>query len=391
MTTTVPSDPAEARTTQAGVRHQAGYSFGPAVVDVDTDTDGDSRWLAEFLTPWAAATAFGSGDVRVHLNRSDPVFDALDRRSGTANARLIPCFALDSRLVTLPGWDDGGGTVLADEELGCFYQVHGRSVHIVARQGERRARLGLMRVVREALAARRLARGRLLDLHAAAIQVGQRAVLIAGPKHVGKTTLLCHALASGGARLLANDRVFVDVDQTPGVVYGVPTLVSVRPATLELFPDLRRGPAERPVLLHAGEHEETSDVAAHGRDFSLSPAQLARRLDSTCVPSAPLGAIVFPEISSDADTWIVDALGAAEGLALLGACVYGGHREGQSRTILDELGGLGPPRADTEAMAGRVADEVRFLRCRLGPHAYDRGADAWLRALGLEAAGERTR
>ncbi len=289
-------DPAGSGAT-AGHRHASGFALGPAVVDVDTDTADAFRWLVEFLTPWVAATTFGHGDVLVRFTCSHAAFDLLDRRSATATA-TIPCFALDSHLVTLPGWDDGEGVVLADRQLRCFYRVGVRHVEVVARPGDRQARLGLMRVVREMLTSRRLARGRVVDLHAAAFEAGPGAVLIVGPKQSGKTTLLCYALASAEARLIANDRVVVDLDRAPGIVQGIPTLVSVRPHTVDFFPALRRGATGRPVLLHSGECEVEQNGKADGRGLSLSPAQLAQRLGSSCARGAPLAAIVFPEISA---------------------------------------------------------------------------------------------
>jgi hypothetical protein len=370
--------------------HAAGYSFGPATVDVETDTAGASRWLREFLTPWVETTAFGTGNVLVRFACSGAAFDALKQRPASAE-RPIPCFALDRQIVTLPGWDDGEALVLADVNPGCFYRIQDRRVDIVGRAGEDfRPRLGLMRVVRELLAARKLGSRRLLDLHAAAFETQRRAVLLAGPKLSGKTTLLCYALASGHARLIANDRVFVEIDREPANVYGLPTIVSVRPDTLRCFPGLRGGPDNPSTLFHAGEPEPVEEAAAPlRRDVqSLSPGQLAVRLGSSCVSEAPLACIAFPEITTGVDSWSVEELSAADGLALLKACVYGGRQEDPVRTVFGELAGRAlHTSANSAATADDLTRRVRFFRCRLGPHAYERDAHEWLEAIGLGAGG----
>jgi hypothetical protein len=337
-----------------------------------------ARWLQGFLKPWMAETAFGSGDVLVTFTRSQVAFDALRRQSLSA-ARLIPCFVLDRQVVTLEGWDDNeGGLVLADTELGCFYRVRERHIDIVGGPEERRAKLGLMRVVREILAARTLAAGRTLDLHAAAFEVGRRAVLIAGPKKSGKTTLLCYALASGKARLIANDRVFVEIaGEDPTDVCGIPTLVSIRPDMLRSFPMLRNEPSRT----------ATPDVTVP-RPMHLSPAQVAERLGSSCVRTAPLTAIVFPEITGDQETWTVDALSTADGIARLSASFYGDRPRDSVPTILEQMGGPLPGRAEPAAMARRLAERVRFFRCRLGPRAYERDAGEWFSALDIDTRRE---
>lgn len=370
----------------------AGYRFGPAVVDVEANDPDAARWLAEFLTPWFEAGAPGKGEFTVRLMCSAPAFAALERRQAAATSHPVACFALDSQVVSLPGWaEEDGGTVIADSGRGCFYRVRRRSVEIVARPGVSRVRVGLMRVVRELAAARMLEQGSVLDFHTAAFAVGERAVLLVGPKGGGKTTLLVNVLASGRASLVANDRVFVDAGRHPGQAFGVPTLVSLRDGTLQLFPNLRRDFPECPALLHAAELEAHDAGTLEGDDlprvFALSPTQLARRLGVPTVRGGPLAAIVFPEICSAADAWSLESVAPADGAARLRECLYGARTGARARTIFEEIGG-GHSRCQDEqtALVDRLAAWLPLFRCRLGPDAYRDGADAWLRALPLEPA-----
>jgi hypothetical protein len=256
-----------------------GYRLGPARIDVESDDADAARWLREFLIPWFEACPPGSGEFRVRLTGSASALGALARRQAGATLRPHACFALDSQVVELPGWPDAEGTVLADDRLGCFYQLRRGSVEIAAPPGIRRVRIGLMRVVRELAALRMLGEAGCLDLHAAAFAVKDRAVLLVGPKRAGKTTLLVSSLASGRASLLANDRVFVDARRTPALAFGVPTLVSIRPDTLERFqaggerPGRHRAAAPR----RSRRMRRTAPATPYAPSL-LSPAQLAQHL-----------------------------------------------------------------------------------------------------------------
>ena len=116
----------------------------------------------------------------------------------------------------------------------------------------------------------------------------------------------------------------------------------------------------------------------------LTLSQLAKRLGAAQVGSAPLAAVVFPEIDDRADGWTLETVTAAEGANRLAACQFGagvvapeptvfGMRYNASATI------------DCSAIHG-VPPGLRFVRCRLGKRAYDRDAAEWLQALISPAA-----
>ena len=368
---------------------KAGYRFGPTIIDVETDDAGSGAWLSEFLHPWADATPHGHGDRLVRMTSSAAAFDALGRRQAVSSLRQVPCFALDSQVVSLPGWDNDRGTVVADAELGCFFCLAGRVVEVVARPGCARARIGLMRVVREALAAPALAGADYIDLHAAAFAVAGQAVLLAGPKGSGKTTMLIHALASGRADLLANDRVFIHGSPEPAGAVGVPTLVSIRPWTLQVFPRLRKDAAERSASLRVGEPAPPrveDGTAAETRDFALSPAQLAHRLGVAMARDAPIAAVVFPVITPATDTWTFEPVSPADAAARLRECLYGARVEPRAPTVFEGTRRGVPRRAQQSAVVERLAARVPCVQGNLGPGACRDSAGVWLRALGLDVA-----
>ena len=357
------------------------YRLGDAALEVVTDDPGTGRWLSEFLRPWFAVEPSGRAGVVVQFTALAGAHAALQGRRTRATERPVPVFGLDSAVVSLPGWFDAGGMrVLADEEQGCFYRVRPGMVQIVADPGNLRSRVGLLRVVRELAALRALVRPELVDLHAAAFTIRGRAVLLVGGKRAGKTTLLVHALTSGQAGLLANDRVLVDAGS--GRVQGVPTMVVVREGTVRTFPALSRGLPGWAALLHGG--EAAAGVASPGRQLVLSPAQLAGRTGAAVAAHAPLGAIVFPEISAAAGGLSLEGAEAAEAAARLRENLYGARSGGRERSILREVAGV------QEGSQGRPLDRllaaVPLLVCHLAADAYRKDASGWLRALPLSEA-----
>ena len=179
---------------RARVTNRTAYRCGAARVAVETGDRDASRWLAEFVTPWFEPCPALSSSRDVRFRASQIEFESIERQYSAATTRPIPCFGLDSDVVQLAGWTEAGTTVVADTELGSFYRVSATGVEVIARPGFPRARIGLMRVVRELLVAGAKAADRLLDLHAAAFATSAGAVLLVGPKQAGKTTLLTHFL-----------------------------------------------------------------------------------------------------------------------------------------------------------------------------------------------------
>ena len=106
------------------------------------------------------------------------------------------CFALDQRVASLPAWSMEGGVAVADVRRSCFLVVAPSRIGVFGDPSTRRWRFTLQLVFQEIAATR--ARRTDLDIHAAAIEVGGRAILIAGPKRAGKTTLFFHLLRWGG-------------------------------------------------------------------------------------------------------------------------------------------------------------------------------------------------
>ncbi|MFV1988900.1 MAG: hypothetical protein ACC682_16630 [Gemmatimonadota bacterium] len=292
-------------TTSTPIRHLlerpplevAGFAYGGLRIRVCASRPSDLTWLSEFLLPAFERADGGRPDVEVRLHADADAFRAI-RDAGPAGASTT-AFALDGRLTAARVWNGRGPwSIIFDEEGGVFYlRSPDRSVFLVlAKHTRHSVRGAVMRAVRELAMNAARAQGDGLILHGAAVSVGGQGVVIAGPKHAGKTTTLVSLLRNEGAEYVSNDRVVLQSNGDGVRITGLPTFASVRDGTLGLFPDVRRR------LLDAGFHARFTLEEAPGRSdppqamddgrYSLSPAQLCHLLDAPAVGSSPATAIV---------------------------------------------------------------------------------------------------
>ena len=363
---------------------QTTYRFGKVATEVNIDDPEVARWLAEFLCPWFSTDAPDGTALKVSMTSSGEQFSALARVETEHQPQPLACFRLDRRLVVCPAWIEPDGSILAaDQEFGCYYHVQGNQVEVVSRPQDRPARIGLMRVVRELAMQRALSRSETLDLHAAAFVFRGRAVLLAGDKNAGKTTLLAHALTSPHTALMANDRVIVDGGLG---AHGVPTVVAVRGETERVFPALGRIFPRCAARFHQA--ELTADFRSASTrqlsDLSLSLAQFARQLNSRLEPSAPVGAILFPEISPTTSGWSLEPVDPTEAAARLCRNIYGSAVAPGTDAIFQRMTGALPSINGRDFLADRLAAAVPMIRCRLGEGAYNESSDGWLKTLPID-------
>lgn len=346
----------------------------------ETDDRLAARWLESFLRPWFSSADPAACRHTARLVHDEGRFAELEAASRAARLAPIECFSLDSQVVEHPAWPMDGATCVADRGLGCFYLHGGSSTTVVARPGDLRPRLAVVRILRE-LAAAASSSPRLLSLHAAAVGIGGRAIVLAGPKQAGKTTLLSHLLLTGPGTLISNDWVFVAFDGPEAhrpAAHGMPTVVKLRRGSLDLLPSLAAGWLEGgSFLLHpdealGGDGWDPSDYRDSDCHY-LSPRQFAARLGTEAVRSAPLAAIVFPRLTSEVDTLALLRLDASSGLERLRACQYGRRNGGGGSTLFGEA----DPASD--AALEDLARRVPLFDCLLGPRAYQ--GDAAVQAL----------
>jgi hypothetical protein len=344
-------------------------AYDQTVLRIDLDDAPAAGWLTEFLGPWFVP-ATRSPDWRLTVAAARGLRDArAARRPRDAPSRA--CFALDQQVVALPAWTEDDGIVVDDAERSCTFVLGDAHVRLLADPTTRRWRFTLQWLCHE-IAATRLRRTA-LDLHAAAVATAGAAIVIAGAKGAGKTTLSFHLLRSGGCRWISNDRAFLDRHAGAFRVRGMPTPVKILAPTLRSFPELRCALAalERPYLhaLHEVVGQRDAGAAPSDTEFALSPAQLAHQLGIVPLDAAPLGAVVFPEIRPNVAGFAVERLAPADVAARLWQNQYGMASARREATLFEELDGgrVLASHADADAIAGSVPG----YRILLGPDAYD--------------------
>jgi hypothetical protein len=359
------------------------FEYAGAVTLVRCDQIGVLDWLEDFLTPsfQVGSASLGAPVSRIRVQAAPGSFSRW-RLEAEPTGSGAECFTLDSRSLRWPlARTRGGGEWAFDERsrvaIGVGADERGvRSVELLADAPDPRARMVVMRVLRE-LASENAVRSGALHLHAAAVAVADRVSLFAGAKQAGKSSLLVHALSQPGTRYVANDRVFAWAGADGATARGMPTIVSLRAGTLEQRRDLRDELASG-AWHFASTLEEARARRANGTRHELykaakipglSPAQFCSLLGVESLAGGRLARIVFPEIDAGCTAEPGFALRrlapdeAAERLVDRGL-LAGGRLAGF-------LTRFPPPEPMRLRQAARdLAGSVACFSCALGPAAY---------------------
>ncbi len=349
------------------------FIFGDFVIDVASDDVSDLAWLEDFLAPSfevAHATNSLHAAPALHWQRNDDVVAAA-RSLAAKDQPRIDAFVLDSGIERLPCARAAAGDITAYDP---FFDValHRGTSFVASYAGAAagRARGALMRVVRELTMDHLVRTGRSL-LHAASFALDGRAVLLAGAKNSGKTSLLCAVLGSvPGATFLSNDRVALQGHADAPLARAMPTIVSVRPGSLELLPDLRRRLAHDNLRYTGDAHTPTDPNPRH----ILSPRQLCDALQAPLQAEAPVAAIVFCRIDARASSFHLEKLRHDEARPALHAALLGGFGAGGSSTLFSwPSAGSFPSLAELDARITRSAASLPCFQLTMGPALYESG------------------
>lgn len=353
------------------------FTYRGLAVSVETSESAALAWLEEFLIPAFAVVEGIAPACYVALEDDERAYEEALRHTSRVESEPIACFALDGGPIRLPSWRwSAEERVIFDGDSQVFYLVNRDSsrIRILADRPWASRRIALMRVVRE-LATSHVWGGESLIVHGAAVAVGGRGLLIAGPKGAGKTSVLLHLLLNQpGTRFVSNDRVVVDFEPAT-ILRGMPTVATIKEHTLGLFPGLEARLCQRnyDARLALGElkHGLASSVRGTEGRVGLAPAQLCAVVDAEMLGDAPAGALLLPRVSQDEEGIHVTPLSPRIAAAALRTHLVGGAVPAVSQAFgvtRQCHRGVDPAKLDRLSVA--FAEQSRCFECRLGRNAY---------------------
>ncbi len=130
-------------------------------------------------------------------------------------------------------------------------------------------------------------RGR-FNLHAACLACDGRGVLLAGPSGAGKSTLAI-GLVRAGLSFLSDDMVYIAPTAAAVQILAFPEAVGITEATADLFPELRAA---------------LDEPAAPG--FPKRLVRVQTLLDAVEIPACPATVLIFPELSGEGPSRLVE-------------------------------------------------------------------------------------
>jgi len=266
---------------------------GPGAA-VESDDALDLAWLREFLSP---AFEFGEAIPTSHfILQSDSRAVEEGRKISLTTREQVAAFILDSSVERLPCERGGHHNVVAyDRIFDAVFRKTGVSTLVLDTPSPgpgRRARGALMRAIRE----------RAMDhiwltggsfFHAAAFAVEGRAVVVAGDKESGKSSMLCAALLGiDGAVFLGNDRLMLRKSESVLQARALPSIVSIRAGSLGVVPGL----AERLSVIRQDYTGMAVSPESLSLRWALAPLQFASALGASMARESNVSCILFPMI-----------------------------------------------------------------------------------------------
>jgi hypothetical protein len=206
-------------------------------------------------------------------------------------------------------------------------------------------------------------------LHGAGFVVGSRAVLIAGDKMSGKTSLLCAILSLlKDSAFLANDRVALTRCGSELWARAIPTIISLRKGSLDFVPGLK----ERAARLESYYNGEPLSQINQQDRFAMTTRQFVSIIETTVSQGAPVDSIVFPMIDPKQKTFSLRSLSRNESLEKVRNAIFGKNHIGvPSEFFACRESGVFPDKRALLARLDEATDGIRCYELLMGANFYE--------------------
>ena len=364
-------------------------SFGYEGINIGVTSEcrEDIAWLTEFLVPWFDQSV-DPADVEVSIRHDQALFSELLALPPTRDR--INAFMLDTSLIDFPRWFMAGKQLVCyDESFQVFYLVTNNRIDLICGDHTDNIRVSIMRVVREvAMGVAQLLGGRFL--HASAFALDNRAVIITGPREAGKTSLLSYVLSNSKATFLANDRLLVNRHGPSIQCRGMPTIVSIRAGTMDLFPQMRKSIEKqrftaRVSMKEARQSKAVTPLPTRDGRWGLSSRQFCSVLGCEPQQEARGSILLFPRRTGRAGGIVLRQMEIPETRVHLQHSLFGNI----GPDSLSDAFTIMPPDlqkqaiTDDECLFTSLENSLTVFDCELGNDAYEgsQGVDQLLQIL----------
>ncbi len=353
------------------------YQYKILKLQVVTYSINHHEWLQEFFCPHFQIVDQSDCDYQIFFREDTADYEKLLEKQEQYSHNLINCFLLDNRVIIFPGFKiNNNELIVSDDNFKVFYLIdkeHGK-IQILTTKNNYRARIALMRVIRE-LTMNYYMVSQGIFIHGSAFEIDGKAMIIVGNKGAGKTTLMLYNLLNKRTKYLSNDRLFILEESNNYLVKGMPTIASILPSSLEMLPTFksRLYASFFNVQYTKKEAKELGELPKIGKNskIGITPAQLSEITETLPISQAKLGAIVFPKITHQKGDIKLTKLSENDAEAMFEIAIFGGYKFYDENNVFNLINNNEKIQMITlKDRWKQLTSKVNCYECELGADAY---------------------
>ena len=361
------------------------YQYNELNLQVVTPSLTEHNWLEEFFCPHFKVVDRAIPEYRIFFKEDTAYYNKLLSQKEQSKNELVNCFLLDNRAIQLPRFNiSEHKSVIFDDNFQVFYLINEdkSEIHLWTVTNNFRARIALMRVIRELTMNYLMGEGSLI-IHGSAFVSDRKAIITVGNKGAGKTTFLLHNLQAEKHQYLSNDRLFISKTNEEYLVKGIPTIAAILPSTLEILPNIKSRLDSsffqtKFTIEEAKKSCKPPQTSKNGK-IGITPAQLCQITDTVPISEAKAWAIIFPKITNQQGGMQFKKLSEKEAEGIFAQAIFGGYAWHDKKNAFNlRSNQIKPDKITLKKNWQDLIQKVNCYQCELGTEAYlnyDRSSD----------------